>query len=47
MVAYRVGADWSALQERIRSLSRTTAIIAAIVVALAVVVWFIRRRTSS
>jgi membrane protein DedA with SNARE-associated domain len=47
IIAYRVGADWSALQERIGSLSRTTAIVAAIVVALAVVVWFVRRRTSS
>lgn len=43
-IAYRVGADWDALQARIGQLSRTTAIIAASIVALAVAVWFVRRK---
>ena len=43
-VAYRVGADWDALRARIGELSRGTAIVAASVVAIALVVWFVRRR---
>jgi membrane protein DedA with SNARE-associated domain len=43
-VAYRVGADWDALQERIGALSRTTAIIAGTLVVLALTIWFVRRK---
>lgn len=49
-VAYRVGADWEALQERIGSLSRTTGLVAVAIVLVAAVVWFVmraRRRTGS
>jgi membrane protein DedA with SNARE-associated domain len=46
-LAYRVGADWEALQERIGDLSRTTGIIAAAVVTLGVGIWLVRRRRHS
>ena len=47
VVAYRVGADWDALQARIGELSRTTAIVAAAVVAIGVGIWLVRRRSQS
>lgn len=47
VVAYRVGADWDALQARIGQLSRTTAIVAAAVVAIGVGIWLVRRRWRS
>jgi membrane protein DedA with SNARE-associated domain len=43
-LAYRVGADWDALQDRIGSFSRTTALIAGAIVALGVGLWLVRRR---
>jgi membrane protein DedA with SNARE-associated domain len=43
-IAYRVGADWEALQARIGELSRTTAIIAGVLVAIAVAIWLVRRK---
>jgi membrane protein DedA with SNARE-associated domain len=43
-VAYRVGADWDALQERIGALSRTTALIAGTLVVLGLAIWFVRRK---
>lgn len=43
-IAYRLGSNWEALQERIGDLSRTTAIIAAAIVALGVGAWFVMRR---
>lgn len=43
-LAYSVGADWEALQERIGDLSRTTGILAAVVVAAGVGLWLWRRR---
>ena len=43
-IAYRVGADWEALQARIGELSRTTAIIAGVLVAMAVAIWLVRRK---
>ena len=47
LVAYRVGADWEALQARVGELSRTTAIVAAAVVALGIGIWLVRRRWRS
>lgn len=44
LVAYRVGSNWEALQERIGSLSRTTAIVAAVIVAIGIAVWLVMRR---
>ncbi|HSJ62799.1 MAG TPA: DedA family protein [Gemmatimonadaceae bacterium] len=43
-IAYRVGSDWDALQARIGSLSRTTAIVAGGLVALGLIIWVVRRR---
>lgn len=43
-LAYRVGADWGALQRRIGDLSRTTALIAGALVLMALTVWLVRRR---
>jgi membrane protein DedA with SNARE-associated domain len=43
-IAYRVGADWEALQERIGDLSRTTGLIAAAVVAIGIGIWIVHRR---
>ena len=43
-LAYRVGADWGALQRRIGDLSRTTALIAGALVLIALTVWLVRRR---
>jgi membrane protein DedA with SNARE-associated domain len=43
-IAYRVGADWEALQARIGEFSRTTAIIAGVLVAIAVAIWIVRRK---
>lgn len=43
-LAYRVGSDWSALQERIGGLSRTAAIVAGVVVVAGLVFWFVRHK---
>jgi membrane protein DedA with SNARE-associated domain len=43
-IAYRVGADWELLQERIGDLSRTTGLIAAAVVAIGIGIWIVHRR---
>ncbi len=43
-LAYRVGSDWSALQDRIGGLSRTTAIVASVLVAIGLAIWFVRRK---
>ena len=43
-VAYRVGADWEALQARVGQLSRGTAIVAAAVIAIAIGAWFVSYR---
>jgi membrane protein DedA with SNARE-associated domain len=43
-LAYRVGSDWSALQERIGGLSRTTAIVAGVLVAAGLAIWFVRHK---
>jgi membrane protein DedA with SNARE-associated domain len=43
-VAYRVGADWEALQLRLLALTRNAGIVAAIVVAVIAIVWLVRRR---
>ena len=47
IVAYRVGADWEALRERVGSLSRGAAIGAAGLVVVVAAVWFLRRRAAS
>ncbi|HUF30969.1 MAG TPA: DedA family protein [Gemmatimonadaceae bacterium] len=43
-LAYRVGSDWDALQERIVGLSRTTAVAAGVVVAIGLAIWFVRHK---
>lgn len=43
-LAFRAGADWGALMARITRYGRLTAIGAAVVVALGVLAWWIRRR---
>lgn len=43
-VAFRAGADWGALMERITRYGRFTAIAAAAVVAAGALVWWLRRR---
>ena len=43
-LAFRAGADWSALTARISRLGRFTALGAAAVVALVALVWWLRRR---
>ncbi|MBX6722056.1 MAG: DedA family protein [Dactylosporangium sp.] len=44
IAAYRVGANWSAIEHLVRSLSRDTAIVAAIVLLLGGAAWLIHRR---
>jgi len=44
-IAYRAGTDWDALTRRIAHSSRVSAIVGAVVVALAVAIWLVRRRT--
>lgn len=43
-IAYRAGTDWDALTRRIAQSSRVTAIAGAVIVAVALTVWLIRRR---
>ena len=43
-MAYRVGADWDALQRAIGHAGRGVAIGAAVLVAIGGVVWLLRRR---
>lgn len=43
-IAYRAGTDWDALLRRIAQSSRVSAIAGALIVALAVAVWLVRRR---
>jgi membrane protein DedA with SNARE-associated domain len=43
-VAFRAGADWSALMARITRYGRLTAIAAAVVIAAGALVWWLRRR---
>lgn len=43
-LAYRVGSDWNALQERIGGFSRTTAIVAGVIAAIGLGIWLVRRR---
>lgn len=43
-IAYRAGTDWDALLCRIAQSSRVSAIAGALIVALAVAVWLVRRR---
>ena len=43
-IAYRAGSDWDALTRRIAHSSRVTAIVGAVIVALALAVWLVRRR---
>ena len=43
-VAFRAGSNWESLMERIASLGRITALGAAAVVALGLLVWWLRRR---
>ena len=43
-VAFRAGSNWESLMERIASLGRITAMSAAAVVALGLLVWWLRRR---
>ena len=44
-IAYRAGTDWDALTRRIAQSSRISAVAGAVIVALALAVWFVRRRT--
>jgi membrane protein DedA with SNARE-associated domain len=44
MVAFRVGSDWEALKGTIAHYGRTTAIIGAVLLAVAVAAWLIARR---
>ncbi len=44
-IAYRAGSDWDALTRRIAHSSRVSAIAGAIIVAIGLAVWFVRRRT--
>jgi membrane protein DedA with SNARE-associated domain len=43
-LAYRVGADWNALQGAIGRFGKISAAVALVVVAIAAIVWFFRRR---
>jgi membrane protein DedA with SNARE-associated domain len=43
-VAFRAGADWSALMERITRYGRLAAIAAAVLIAVGTLAWWIRRR---
>ena len=43
-VAFRAGSNWASLTQRIASLGRITAVGAAAVIALALLVWWVRRR---
>jgi membrane protein DedA with SNARE-associated domain len=44
-IAYRAGTNWDALVRRIAQSSRVSAIAGAVIVALALAVWLVRRRT--
>ena len=44
-IAYRAGSDWDALTRRIAHSSRVSAIAGAVIVALGIAVWLVRRRT--
>jgi membrane protein DedA with SNARE-associated domain len=46
-IAYRVGSDWDALQQRLRGAGATAALIAGAVAALATAWYLIRRRRST
>jgi membrane protein DedA with SNARE-associated domain len=48
ILAYRVGSNWEVLQEKIGTVSRNTGIVAAAIVAVGLMVWFVvhRRRRS-
>jgi membrane protein DedA with SNARE-associated domain len=43
-LAFRAGADWGALMERVTSFGRLTALVAAVVIGVAALVWWLRRR---
>jgi membrane protein DedA with SNARE-associated domain len=43
-IAYRAGTDWDALSRRIAQSSRVTAIVGAVIVAIGIAVWLVRRR---
>jgi membrane protein DedA with SNARE-associated domain len=43
-IAYRAGTDWDALTRRIAHSSRISAIVGAVLVALGIVLWLVRRR---
>jgi membrane protein DedA with SNARE-associated domain len=44
-IAYRAGTDWDALTRRIAHSSRVSAIVGAVIVAVALLIWLMRRRT--
>jgi membrane protein DedA with SNARE-associated domain len=44
-IAYRAGTDWEALTRRIAHSSRVSAIVGAILVAIGIAVWLVRRRS--
>ena len=43
-LAFRAGADWGTLMARVTSFGRLTALVAAAVIAVAALVWWLRRR---
>ena len=43
-VAYRAGTDWDALTRRIAHSSRVLALVGAAIVAIALAIWYVRRR---
>jgi len=44
-LAYRAGSDWDALTRRIAQSGRVSAIAGAVIIALAVAIWWLRRRS--
>jgi membrane protein DedA with SNARE-associated domain len=46
-LAFRVGADWDALQGTIRQYGTIAGIVAIVIVLIAAIVWFFRRKSSS